>query len=596
MHLKNIFLQRLGTISACFLLSIISFNQLFAQGSWIPVTNLSPNKNYGVMLLLTDGRVLAKTDWDMAHSFSCNCNGDPGDTWDMLTPDIHGSYVNGTWTTIAPMADTRVYFASQVLRDGRVYVAGGEYGNGGSKAEIYDPVTGLWTAAHVVPGDTIFDGSSQLLPDGRVLQALSYRYADRTCIYDPITNNFSPGPSVIGMHSESAWLLLKDNSILFADRSYGTVNPSAERYIPALNNWNVDAIPPQTLYDWGAGETGSAQLLPDGRGVFFGGSGNTLYYTPSGSPSPGSWSIAPHMPSGLGAPDGPTATMVNGKILCSLSDTNTATSWFRSPTYFYEFDYLAGTWTKISAPVGGDTLSGPCADNTMLTLPDGNVLFANRGFEQYYIYKPSGTPLAAGKPTVDNIIKITCTKYMAVGKLFNGISQGANYNDEWQNPTNYPLVRLTKGTNVYYARTYNWNSTGVMRGTAADTTYFDLPSGLPVGTYQLEVVVNGNLSVSRLFFTCGAAEVPTVSNVNSGIGIAPNPTKSSTSLVFHANYAGQYTVILTDITGRKLLQETGFSVEGENTFILHTDGIPSGVYMVSVSMFDGVVNGKILVD
>ena len=61
--------------------------------------------------------------------------------WYKLTPDSKGSYKNGTWSQLASMVDTRLYYSSMVLPNGNVYVAGGEYGSGGSDArgEIYNP-------------------------------------------------------------------------------------------------------------------------------------------------------------------------------------------------------------------------------------------------------------------------------------------------------------------------------------------------------------------------------------------------------------------------------------------------------------------------
>ena len=62
-----------------------------------------------------------------------------------LTRDINGNYVNGTWSALADGPNAPLYFASAVLRDGRVFVAGGEYNNGVTAellaAEIYNPLT-----------------------------------------------------------------------------------------------------------------------------------------------------------------------------------------------------------------------------------------------------------------------------------------------------------------------------------------------------------------------------------------------------------------------------------------------------------------------
>ena len=67
---------------------------------------------------LTDGTVMAQG------------NGDSD--WWKLTPDITGSYINGTWTQLASLPKGYVpdAFASAVLADGRLIIEGGEYNNG----------------------------------------------------------------------------------------------------------------------------------------------------------------------------------------------------------------------------------------------------------------------------------------------------------------------------------------------------------------------------------------------------------------------------------------------------------------------------------
>src|SRR5436853_3572611 len=69
--------------------------QVHAQGTWTAVSTLSPNQNGGGMLLLSDGSVLCK-------SFGGGSDG-IGNIFDRLTPDVNGSYANGTWTSIASM-------------------------------------------------------------------------------------------------------------------------------------------------------------------------------------------------------------------------------------------------------------------------------------------------------------------------------------------------------------------------------------------------------------------------------------------------------------------------------------------------------------
>ena len=195
--------------------------------------------------------------------------------------------------------------------------------------------------------------------------------------------------------------------------------------------------------------------------------------------------------------------MVDGKVLCAVSRLMFQNP---SPPYqplwpvgvnFQEYDPLANSFTAVSSPTGApDPI--PSWQALMLILPDGNVLYSDFS-SQLYVYAPSGSPLPAGKPTINSITaNIAGISYHLTGTKLNGISEGASYGDDAQMNSNYPLVRMTNSAsgNVYYARTYNWSSTGVMTGNTPVTTEFDLPAAVwpHPGVYSLVVVANGNSS------------------------------------------------------------------------------------------------------
>ncbi|MEP7169632.1 MAG: T9SS type A sorting domain-containing protein [Bacteroidota bacterium] len=496
--LSAISLRKLSSFLIMPLIFLFTFfnTQSNAQvGSWTPLTNLAPDLSGGGMLLLSDGTVIVKTESGGTDGI--------GSLWNKLTPDIHGSYLSGTWSSIAAMHSTRLYYSSQILKDGRVYVAGGEYGTGYTQGETYDPLTNVWTT-NPSPG-AVSDANSAILEDGRVLQALVTGNLKGNVIYNPLTNTYSAGPSCLGIHNESAWVKLPDNSILMVDR----LSTSSERYIPSLNQWVADGTVPVALFDPFGDETGGAVMLPDGRAFFIGSPGNTAYYTPSGNNSPGTWAAGPVIPGSHGTPDAAAAMMVNGRVLCAVSPVPTSANHFPAPTSYYEFDYVANSFTQIDAPGGGLTRNHACYTANMLNLPDGTILYSEQDDDQYYIYTPGGSPLASGKPAINSITSSDCSTYTITGTKFNGISEGSTYGDDWQMSTNYPVIRLTSGTNVYYARTFNWNSTGVRRGTLADTTQFTLPPGLPAGTYSLVVTANG-IASNPISFTPGALPSATI--------------------------------------------------------------------------------------
>lgn len=443
-----------------------------STGTWTKLTNQPMYAFSSVAILLSDGTVAVKTTGPSNY----------GNVWLKLTPDVTGSYVNGTWSnTIAPMADTRHDFSSQLLPNGKLYAAGGEYGTGAATAEVYDPVSNAWTTTST-PAGSMLDASSQLLNDGTILQNFVGLNGSTACsIYNPSTNNWSPVFNSLHSLDEGHFVQQPDQSVLNIDIGGAT----AERYIPSLGKWIADAPPVNNLYG-PDGEMGAGFLLPNLKTFFMGANGKTTYYTPSNSQSPGSWTAGPGTPGGLGADDAGAAFMINGKIIYALGPAPTRRKSYQSPTTFFEFDYTTNTYTQITAPGGTTTYAAPTFECNFLQLPDGSLLFATMySATGFYIYTPGGTQITAGVPTITNVANTGTRTYTITGTGFRGINTGAAYGDDAQNNTNYPIVRLTFGSNVYYARTYNWTLTGT------NSVQVSMPNAIPSGTYAMTVTVNG---------------------------------------------------------------------------------------------------------
>jgi hypothetical protein len=458
-------------------------------GTWTPVATNAPS-SVGLLLLLSDGSVMA-------------AGAGTSSTWFKLTPDATGSYVDGTWTQLASMHDTRLYYQTQVLRDGRVYVSGGEYGTGGPRAEVYDPTTNVWTYTSTPPAamwnpasNDFHDCNSELLPDGRVLLMPVFPHAPGVgLIYDPASDSWSlPGPLAHGSYQdEASWVKLPDDSILTID-PFGVLS---ERYQPSTNTWVADSNVPVSLFDPYGHELGAAVLLADGRAFFLGSTGHTALYTPSGTSAPGTWNAGPDIPGSHGTPDAPAAMLATGCVLCAVSPLATSATHFPTPTTFYEYDPVANSFQPVNAPVGTGW-SQPSYQSTFLTLPDGTVLHAHAS-HTLYVYQPSGVPLTAGRPVVTQITQNSDGSFHLVGTGLNGVSEGASYGDDWQMNTNYPLVSLSAGSNMSFALTYGWSSTGVQTGAQVVSTEFRLPANLPNGTYSLVVSASGITSLPVSF-------------------------------------------------------------------------------------------------
>ncbi|MBL7773041.1 MAG: hypothetical protein JNM95_09280 [Chitinophagaceae bacterium] len=486
-----------------------SFYKVEAQGTWTAVTTLAPNANQGVLILLSDGSVLCKT----------GAGGGSGKTFNILKPNSSGSYASGTWSSIANMIDDRRFFSSQLLKDGRLYVCGGEYGAGGYDGEIYNPLNNTWTQLPSPGGNFVSDANSEILDDGRILQAIVGGGQHICRLYDPATNTYSNAGSTIGSHNESTWHKLADGTILMVPKN----SMQSERYFPATNTWVADGVVPVQLYSDFGSEIGGAAMLPDGRIFFVGGQNTTAIYTPSGTNAAGTWVAGPAIPNNYGQPDGPVSVCRDGTVLFTASPEPISGNVFQNPTRFYEYDYVSNTLLQINAPTGASTLpSNTCYETNFVNLPNGQILYGVMGSSQYYVYTPPGSTLSSLRPVVSDISS-SCTEFIAYGTNFNGRSLGSIYGDDWQMNTNFPIVRLTSGGTQYYCRSWDWNST-LMRRTAPDTVRFEVPVGLANGTYTLNVIANGVSSLSTTFTTYPSITSSLSQTICSGEPFVYTPT------------------------------------------------------------------------
>jgi hypothetical protein len=77
--------------------ALIITTAIAAAQTWEPLSN-QPSFNPGAILLLTDGSVVMHSEPNCL-----TCTSTDYSSWYKLTPDINGSYVNGTWTQIASL-------------------------------------------------------------------------------------------------------------------------------------------------------------------------------------------------------------------------------------------------------------------------------------------------------------------------------------------------------------------------------------------------------------------------------------------------------------------------------------------------------------
>jgi hypothetical protein len=432
--------------------------------------------------LMTDGSVLAQSyyNWNSFYRY---------------VPDSKGNYSDGTWSQVG---STQSGYgpdaaASDVLANGDFVITGGEYNQPSNNYQlqltnlgaVYDPVKMTFTPlGHPKGWGFIGDSPSSVLPNGRMLVGQKLTMDDAYVDPKTLTWKTVKHRGKADFDAEEGWTLLPDGTILTADVKDA---PNSEIYNPKKQKWTsagstiVDLHSPSpygcllygpSLCYYPPGEIGPSILRPDGT-VFYTGSYSSNYgpgHTAVYDTKAKTWSKGPDFPNGDNAGDNFAVLEPSGNVLV-YGDSGTVYEW------------------------NGSTLSvlnGVSEGGAPLLLPSGQILILGGSGT---LYTPTGSPKSSWAPTIATFpSSITAGQtYKITGTQFNGLSQAEAFGDEYQNATNYPLVRITNTSSgkVVYARTHDHSTMGVATGSTPVSTNFDVPSGIGTGPSTLEVVANG---------------------------------------------------------------------------------------------------------
>lgn len=463
-----------------------------AQSQWTPVQNV-PNIGAGAVALLTDGRVLVHDESGSAGTWG---------NWWTLTPDINGNYATGTWAQAATMPSNYgpYLFASAVLPDGRYIVEGGEYNLGNdswtNKGAIYDPVANSWSAVSPPSGwQSIGNSPSSILTNGSYMLSSCCVTPPSAALLDASTLTWTPtGSGKFDSYGTEDLTLLPGGALIDVDTYGGIDQPNGknwETYNPSTGDWTVQGSTPVQLWDSGAdcGGDGShligpAVLMANGTlfqtGANRCGAGNTAVYTVNS----GTWVAGPAFPDNLDIASGPAALEINGDVLMMASPGVDG-----APGAVF-FEWNGSTLNPITGPPNG--LNDASYQGHMLMLPNGQILFTDLS-SNVELFTSTGNEYTGWTPSM-LLTNPTLQRGSTVrfnGFKFNGASQNNAYGNNFQDATNYPLVRFTSSAGeVYYARTHD-HSTMAVGYPGPTYTYVDIPTNMPAGAYKLQIVVNG---------------------------------------------------------------------------------------------------------
>jgi hypothetical protein len=248
-----------------------------ATGTWSITASMKQAREAQSAILLKDGTVLVSG----GNMDRTPCTDPNGCVTTLATSEIYNPST-GHWKTVGEMTIPRSFHTTTLLANGKVLATGGRIHAGPdyfdfkaiADADLYDPATGKWSATGTMTISRT-DHSASLLSNGQVLVAggetvdfngVTVASAE---LYNPLTGSWTATGSMLLSRERHTANVLQNGQVLVAGGDfYDGVNIGAlsecELYDPALGTWSATASMSTSRFGARSALLGNGRVLEAG--------------------------------------------------------------------------------------------------------------------------------------------------------------------------------------------------------------------------------------------------------------------------------------------------------------------------------------------